>query len=275
MGSPSSPGSWPAPATRTGAGGSGTAATRRPSMPSARPPPGHRESESSGPTGCATPIGRTWPTPPASRPAPVTCGCWRTSATAGPAAGGSTSSKRSLPSTCRRPRRLPPPPTTTTTTTTATTPPGGEVPAEVTTTTTTAPPVTTTTTYVPPPPPPPPPPPANLVGVYQWAYPDEQVNTETMFFFDGRLVVVTKTEPSRVYRFDEPLLRSGLNVPTYVGTLPSGKLSVDRRPVGRPAHPGRLQPRQGRRLREPRRRPRPGGAHLQPRLPPGHGQRQP
>jgi hypothetical protein len=81
---------------------------------------------------------------------------------------------------------------------------------------------TTTTTLAPLPPPPPPPPPATLVGSYRWAYPDVQVNTETMFVFDGDIVVVTKTEPSHVYRFDGPLLPFVVNVPTYVGTLPVG-----------------------------------------------------
>ncbi|MGH9009041.1 MAG: DUF7594 domain-containing protein [Acidimicrobiia bacterium] len=71
---------------------------------------------------------------------------------------------------------------------------------------------------------PPPPTPAKQVGAYEWAYPDAQVNTETMFVFNGDLVVVTKTEPSRVYRFDHPLVQSVVNVPTYVGTLPVGDL---------------------------------------------------
>lgn len=141
------------------------------------------------------------------------------------------------------PRPAPPPPPTTTTTTMPTTPtlpttlPGGDVPPESTTTTTTAPPLpTTTTTTVPPPPP------ATLVGSYEWAYPDTQVNTETMFFFDDHLVVVTKTEPSRVYRFDEPLRTGVLNVPTYIGTLPVGKLlsiaalSVDQRTLAVASH---------------------------------------
>jgi hypothetical protein len=82
-----------------------------------------------------------------------------------------------------------------------------------------SPPSTAVTTTVPAP--------ATLVGAYAWAYPDVQVNTESMFVFDGDLVVVTKTEPSRVYRFNGPLLPSVLNVPTYVGTLPAGhRLSV-------------------------------------------------
>lgn len=89
---------------------------------------------------------------------------------------------------------------------------------------------------------PPPPTTAILVGAYQWAYPDTQVNTETMFVFDGDLVVVTKTEPSRVYRFDHPLVQSVVNVPTYAGTLPVGArlsvaaLSVDQRTLAVSSH---------------------------------------
>ena len=92
------------------------------------------------------------------------------------------------------------------------------------------PPTTATTTTAPPPPPP-----ATHVGSYRWAYPDEQANTETMFVFDGDLVVVTKTSPSRVYRFNAPLMPYTVNVPTYVGTLPIGNvlsigaMSIDQR----------------------------------------------
>ena len=84
--------------------------------------------------------------------------------------------------------------------------------------------------------------PAGQLGSYQWEYPDEQVNTETMFVFDGDLVVVTKTEPSRVYRFDGPLVESAVNIPTYVGTLPLGErlsvaaLSVDQRTLAVSSH---------------------------------------
>lgn len=98
--------------------------------------------------------------------------------------------------------------------------------------------------WAPPPatPTPPPPTPASLVGSYQWAYPDEQVNSETMFVFDGDLVVVTKTEPSRVYRFDRPLVQSEVNIPTYAGTLPAGvrlsvaALSADQRTLAVSSH---------------------------------------
>jgi hypothetical protein len=90
--------------------------------------------------------------------------------------------------------------------------------------------------------PPPPPTQASLVGAYEWAYPDAQVNTETMFVFDGDLVVVTKTQPSRVYRFHDPLVQSVVNVPTYVGTLPAGErlsvaaLSADQRTLAVSSH---------------------------------------
>ena len=84
--------------------------------------------------------------------------------------------------------------------------------------------------------------PASQVGAYQWAYPDTQVNTETMFVFNGDLVVVTKTEPSRVYRFDRPLVQSEVNIPVYVGTLPLGQrlsvaaLSADQRTLAVSSH---------------------------------------
>jgi hypothetical protein len=110
----------------------------------------------------------------------------------------------------------------TSTTTSTTSPPA----SDTSTTTTTSPPLT----------------PASLVGTYEWKYPDDQANTETMFVFDGDLVVVTKTEPSRVYRFDGPLVESVINVPSYVGTLPVGErlsvaaLSLDQRTLAVSSH---------------------------------------
>jgi hypothetical protein len=83
---------------------------------------------------------------------------------------------------------------------------------------------------------------ATLIGSYQWAYPDEQANSETMFEFDGDLVVVSKTSPSRVYRFDGPLRPFTVNVPEYVGTLPAGNnlsiasLSADGRTLAVGSH---------------------------------------
>ena len=70
---------------------------------------------------------------------------------------------------------------------------------------------------------------AKIVGRYQWAYPDVpggNQDTETAFFLDGKLIVISKTEPSRVYRFDEPLHPSRVNYPTPVATVPAGDKMV-------------------------------------------------
>jgi len=66
---------------------------------------------------------------------------------------------------------------------------------------------------------------AAVVGRYRWAYPDApggNFDTETGFFLGGRLVVISKTEPSRVYRFDQPLDASAVNRPAPVATVPAG-----------------------------------------------------
>lgn len=58
------------------------------------------------------------------------------------------------------------------------------------------------------------------VARYSYAYPNGQrFNTEAAFWYAGRLVLVTKTAPGRVYRFDQGLTTGTVNVPTYVGTL--------------------------------------------------------
>ena len=54
---------------------------------------------------------------------------------------------------------------------------------------------------------------------YAYAYPDAKSNTESAFTYDNKLVLVTKSFPARVYRFEKPLTASGVNVPTYVGEL--------------------------------------------------------
>jgi hypothetical protein len=56
---------------------------------------------------------------------------------------------------------------------------------------------------------------------YQYAYPNQaQFNTESAFWYAGRLVLVTKTAPvGRVYRFENPLSPDGINSPVYVGDL--------------------------------------------------------
>jgi hypothetical protein len=66
---------------------------------------------------------------------------------------------------------------------------------------------------------------ATVVGRYRWAYPDApdgNFDTETGFFLGGRLAVISKTEPSRVYRFDRPLDPAAVNRPTLVATVPAG-----------------------------------------------------
>jgi hypothetical protein len=70
---------------------------------------------------------------------------------------------------------------------------------------------------------------ATVVGRYQWEYPDfpdGNADTETAFFLGGKLSVVSKTEPSGVYRFDGPLDPSAINRPTRVGTVPAGERMV-------------------------------------------------
>jgi hypothetical protein len=66
---------------------------------------------------------------------------------------------------------------------------------------------------------------ASVVGRYEWEYPDfpgGNADTETAFFLGGKLTVVSKTDPSRVYRFDGPLDPSAVNRPTPVATVPEG-----------------------------------------------------
>jgi hypothetical protein len=63
----------------------------------------------------------------------------------------------------------------------------------------------------------------------RYAYPrGREFNTEAAFMHHGRLVLVTKTSPARVYRFDD-LSRKRRNKPEYVGTLPgANRVSVTR-----------------------------------------------
>jgi hypothetical protein len=70
---------------------------------------------------------------------------------------------------------------------------------------------------------------ATVVGRYQWEYPDfpgGNADTESAFFVGGKLTVVSKTDPSRVYRFDGPLDPSAVNRPTPVATVPEGERMV-------------------------------------------------
>lgn len=76
---------------------------------------------------------------------------------------------------------------------------------------------------------------ARVARRYRWSYPrGATVNTEASFAFGGRLALITKTKPGRLYLFDE--LRPGVvNVPRLLGSLPGAdrvsmaRLSPDRR----------------------------------------------
>ena len=55
---------------------------------------------------------------------------------------------------------------------------------------------------------------------YRYAYPGgRRYNTETAFVFAGRLVLVPKTTPALLYRFDGPLSPIRINRPRLVGAL--------------------------------------------------------
>jgi hypothetical protein len=83
---------------------------------------------------------------------------------------------------------------------------------------------------------------ARATARYTYAYPDAKSNTEAAFTFDNKLVLVSKSFPARVYRFDKPLSTSGVNVPTLVGQLSDSrgvsvaKPSPDRRWLATATH---------------------------------------
>jgi len=55
---------------------------------------------------------------------------------------------------------------------------------------------------------------------YRYAYPGgRHFNTEAAFFHQGRMVLVTKTSPARVYRFEQLLSSRRINRPRFVGVL--------------------------------------------------------
>ena len=83
---------------------------------------------------------------------------------------------------------------------------------------------------------------ARATARYTYAYPDAKSNTEAAFTYDNKLVLVSKSFPARVYRFDKPLSTSGVNVPTFVGELSDSrgvsvaKPSPDRRWLATATH---------------------------------------
>lgn len=65
---------------------------------------------------------------------------------------------------------------------------------------------------------------------FRYAYPgNRHYNTEAAFFHQSRLVLVTKTAPARLYRFEERLSPGRVNRPRFIGTLRgSPRVSVAR-----------------------------------------------
>lgn len=77
---------------------------------------------------------------------------------------------------------------------------------------------------------------AKLLNRYQYAFPDKgYANVEASFMFDGDLVLATKTNPSRLYRFEKALSATSVNKPVFQGALPVNekpsvaRLSPDKR----------------------------------------------
>jgi hypothetical protein len=64
---------------------------------------------------------------------------------------------------------------------------------------------------------------ARLVARYSYRYPDGDFNTEAALLDQGHLVLVAKTNPSRVYRFRDPLVAEAENRPDFVGVLPDSQ----------------------------------------------------
>jgi hypothetical protein len=67
---------------------------------------------------------------------------------------------------------------------------------------------------------------ARLLARYRWRYPEGDGNhdTETLLVMGGHLVVVSKTDPSRAYVFDDPLDADVLSMPRLLGEVPGPKL---------------------------------------------------
>lgn len=76
---------------------------------------------------------------------------------------------------------------------------------------------------------------------YRYRYPDGKANTESAFMTGDHLVLVTKTTPGRIYRFDA-LRADRVNVPLYMGELAGAdrvsvvRMSRDRRTMVAASH---------------------------------------
>ena len=83
---------------------------------------------------------------------------------------------------------------------------------------------------------------ARATARYSYEYPDRKSNTEAAFTYDNKLILVSKSFPARIYRFDKPLSSGGVNVPTLVGELTDSrgvsvaKPSPDRRWLATATH---------------------------------------
>jgi hypothetical protein len=64
---------------------------------------------------------------------------------------------------------------------------------------------------------------ATVVGRYRWEYPEGNHDTEALFALAGELVVVSKTTPSRAYRFELPLDPDDINRPVPMAAFPAGQ----------------------------------------------------
>ena len=70
---------------------------------------------------------------------------------------------------------------------------------------------------------------AELLGRYPYSLPDEGATVEASFIYQGRLALVTKTFPARVYTFERPLRETGDNEPVFHGKLQDSRgISVAR-----------------------------------------------
>ena len=83
---------------------------------------------------------------------------------------------------------------------------------------------------------------ARATARYSYEYPDRKSNTEAAFTYDNKLILVSKSFPARIYRFDKPLSTGGVNVPTLIGELTDSrgvsvaKPSPDRRWLATATH---------------------------------------
>jgi hypothetical protein len=65
---------------------------------------------------------------------------------------------------------------------------------------------------------------ARLAGTYRFEYPDENLDTESLFALGGELLVVARNDPNRVFRLPWPMSPSDTNRLTEVGSLDASGL---------------------------------------------------